>query len=105
VRMRTQSDVASVVPRGSGSVRTRSDRPRQEPQTTALDVQPRPLAGVLRVGDERRARLMCADIMSSDRMYPIVGLSCHSGNGSDDFAWLHHDGVKWPHLCRSFCCW
>jgi hypothetical protein len=36
-------------------------------------------AGASRVADERRARLMCADILRRERDYPIVGLSCRPG--------------------------
>jgi len=35
--------------------------------------------GISRVSDKYHARALCAEILDPDRVYPIVGLSCHSG--------------------------
>jgi hypothetical protein len=36
-------------------------------------------SGISRVADKHHARALCDDILRPDRVYPIVGLSCHSG--------------------------
>jgi len=35
--------------------------------------------GISRVSDKYHARALCAEILDPERVYPIVGLSCHSG--------------------------
>jgi hypothetical protein len=58
-----------------------------EPHDAARDIQAPPVpraasegpGGISRVSDKYHARALCAEILNPDRVYPIVGLSCHSG--------------------------
>lgn len=54
--------------------------------------------GISRVSDKYHARALCDDILRPDRVYPIVGLSCHSGTVVPAMSPEHARERVWPNV-------